>query len=1328
MKCKVCVMSFSNKYSFPKETKKELENSDIPLAVYQLVDGSIQTILVSDGLVRWQAPGLTREHLLHHLNTDMYKNVHREDIVFIATKAKEFAKNRDARYEVIYREKLYGKDEFRVVHARGYHRCLDDGTKYAVIVYDDVTTALESNGGKRREFDNSIVEFLNTDKVEPFVIVDAKTHEIYMISASAEKIWTPVRAFFPGITFEEYFFDAGDRPLITIEEVLEKGEVLVPNTRTDGDLILKATLIKWHGRDAIFHRISERTDRYFDSLTGLPNLEYCRMRGEDFTDRIRNAGGVPAVVFFDVAGMKLYNNANGFEKGNEFLNLFVLFLRKQFPENLVCRIADDHFTIVADMEKLEEHLNEIRKDVKGTVSKISMDVNIGICKVGDGESILEACEKAKIACKVQKKSGDNFIRYYDEDLRKALILQNYIVNHIDEAIKNGYIKVYYQPVVRTITETFCGMEALARWVDPQYGFLNPTHFIGALEESRQIHKLDSYVIQVVCRELREELNRGNPVVPISFNLSRLDFIGCDIFEVVERALAKYRIEREYIRVEITESIMASNAYVRSEIERFRHAGYEVWMDDFGSGYSSLNTLKDYKFDELKIDMVFLKNFNEASRTIIRSTVRMAKNLGIKTLAEGVETREQMAFLKGIGCEKVQGFYFGKPQPLKDTLDHMASIGMHVENRNSRHVFSRLGKLDYLVDSSKAIISYENGMFRFLFVNRQFEEQIQSLGYDDFKDVEQSCNDLRNPLYKKLREIEASAYKGALQTTYATHGTYVFLSGRLIADINGCHIYDSSFNNTHVSAVESGSANASDVRFPVDAKTILLSTVQPQNRTILEDILKKDYNILFAEDGEQVLNILLEYGNSISLALIDAALPKIDGFKIIQKFKGEKRDFQIPFVVMTDNMELARESLQLGAYQFIHIPITNKERVKAKIGSAIKNTELLHQLALNYMEYVPGGVLLMDAIHGKVLYVNGRALEILECDNVDDFRELAGERFKGVIDPEDYASVKKNTQTLFRSGSFVATQITYRVKTRSGKVKRIYHVGKFFRDTPYGRILSVFISEDDMALKNYFGRLDAFKLFMASGEATRTKSFEPGYKAFLFWNLTKNSPVIRMDGVTYIPENLIGNYTYDNHVDLLMTLMSKDGVNVQKAMDYTREKLILAYANKRTVPPLTISYNLKSGWFTIKSVFEMMADPDTGDVILKLQNENITDVEAYKELTDAVVMNLYDRIVYIDGDANRVLSLSSIDGKPMFVQKSITESIDLLCCLFRLSPCSAEEFLEIAKQQIVPGQTYGKKFKTEEGLVKVVRARQLCDGSQKYIVTVLDITNAESGKI
>lgn len=1318
-------MSDAGEKKIPEGMQNELEHSEVPLAVYRFVDGHIQTILVSDGLVRWQTPGCTREDLLKFLDTDMYRDVHREDIVFIATKAKEFAKNKNGHYEVVYRQKLYGKDEYRTLHAQGYHRVLDDGSECAIVVYDDVTSACDTCKDLRNEFDNSLIEFLNNDSVEPFVIVDAKTHEIYMLSASVDKVWTPVKAFDSGITFEEYFFDPNEVQLITLDEVLEKGEVLVPNSRTGGDLILKASLIKWHGKDAIFHRISERTDRYFDTLTGLPNMEYCRMRGESYVTDIRIAGGSPSVVFFDIVGMKLYNNANGYDKGNEFLLNFAEHLKKLFPNNLICRQSNDHFTVVADIRNIEERLSEVRKYVKSVVSKISMDVNVGLCKIGEQESLLDACEKAKIACKVQKLSSDNFVRYYDEELRKTLVLQNYVVNHIDEAISKGYIKVFYQPVVRTITETFCGMEALARWVDPQYGFLNPAVFIGALEESRQIHKLDSHVINIVCKEMREEMDAGKPIVPVSFNLSRLDFIGCDIFDVVEKALQKYNIDREYIRVEITESIMASDSYVRSEIQRFRLVGYEVWMDDFGSGYSSLNTLKDYKFDELKIDMAFLSNFNDASRTIISSTVRMAKNLGLKTLAEGVETKEQMEFLKGIGCEKVQGYYYGKPQPLKETMKHMESIGIVVEDHNARVVYSKLGSLDYLVDSPKGILSYnKDGMFKFLFVNKQLEEQMSSLGFAKIEDVEKAINDPKDPAYYTLHEAEKAAYTGPREITYAARGSYVFLSGYLIADIEGTHIYDMSLRNTHVSAFDISSTGNGMTSLPTEAKTILLADTNPQNRAFLESLLRTDYNLLIAEDGEQVLNFLLEYGNRISLALVDAALPKIDGFKIIQKFHGDKHEFQMPFIVMTDNEELAKESVRLGAYQSILTPIKNKDQVKSKIDGAIKNTELLHQLALNYMEYVPGGVILLEAASGDILYVNGRALEIFDCDNVDDFRSLAGNKFEGAVLPEDYAAVDEKFETLFRTGSSRSTQTTYRIKTKKGLVKRIYHVGRFFRDTPYGRILSVFVSEDDLALKNYFGRKNAFKLFMASGEATQTKSYDPGYKGFLFWNLTKNSPVIRMGGISYIPDELKGKYTYDRHFSYLMGLMSKDSVNVQKTSNYTREKLILDYMNKRPVQPLNLSYNLKNGWFSIKSTFDMMADPDSGDIILKLQNENDTDVEAYKELTDAVVLNLYDQIIYIDGNTDKILSLSSVDGKPMYIQRLISDSMDNLCKLFQMPLCSSEEFLQIAKRQSASGETYGKTLKLENGRVKLVRAKPLYNGMQKYIITVSDVTNSD----
>ena len=1304
--------------NFPEGIRSALEKSEIPLAVYQFIDGRVETILVSDGLVGLQKPGFTRDEMIYYLNTDMYRDVHRDDMVRVITKAKEFAKDRNMHYEDSYRVRLYGKDEYRTIHVKGYHRNLENGTEYAVVQYSDVTSLIHTASKNNSDDNKNLLELLKSDKVDPFVIVDARTHELYMVSSTVAQIWKPVKQFVSGISFEDYFASTDGTHPISIEDVAEKGEIIIPNPQTGGDMVLSASLIKWHDKDSIFLRLNSKTDRYFDSLTGLPNMEYGRVCGENFADDIRNKGGLPAIVYFDIVGMKLYNSANGFDRGNEFLIHFAACLKKRFQENLICRFSNDHFAVIADMRNIEDKLNQIRNHVKESISKISMDVNIGICRIDEYDSILEASEKAKIACNIQKKNAGSHIRYYDEELRKDLILQNYVVNHIDEAIEKGYIKVYYQPVVRTITETFCGMEALSRWIDPQYGFLNPAAFIGALEESRQIHKLDSHIINLVCKELREELDCGNPIVPVSFNLSRLDFLGCDIFKVVEEALEKYKIDREFIRVEITESIIASDSYVRREIERFRQVGYEVWMDDFGSGYSSLNTLKDYKFDELKIDMAFLSNFNDISRTIISSTVRMAKNLGLKTLAEGVETKEQMDFLKGIGCEKVQGYYYGKPMPLKDTMKHMASIGKFAEDRKTSHVYSKLGSLDFLVDSPKAIITYENEQFKFLLVNKQFEEQLQSIGFKDFQQVEKACNNPKDPAYYTLHEAEMAAFKGPHQTTYASHGTFVSISGRLVANINDCHIYDMTIRNTHVSAFDHNSSDKQAVKLSGEFKTVLLADNNPQNRAFLESMLRTDYNLLFAEDGEQVLKLLHDYGNRISLALIDAALPKIDGFQIIQKFRSERREVQIPFIIMTDNMELAKESIRLGASQFVRTPITDKSMIKAKIDGAIKNTEMLHQIALNYMNFVSGGVMLFEVGTKKILYVNGQAQDLFDCDNAEEFQEFVGESFKNVIIPEDFDKVNKEIADHIRSGSSSPRQFTYRAKTKKGTIKRFYLVGRIFKKTPYGNIYSFFISEDNMALKSYFRRIEAFKEFMASGEATYTKSYDPGYKAFLFWNLTKNSPVIRMGGISYIPKELENNYTYDNHFSFLSTLLSKEGVDTQKASNYTRDKLLRDYVNGSAIPQLSLNYHLQKGWFSIKTTFEMMAEPESGDVYLKLQNENVTDVEAYKELTDAVVLNMYDRIIYIDGDANSVMTLSSFEGKPMYVQQTLTDAIDYLCKLFQLSNCPVGQFLDVIQTKTSKGP-FAKKVKAEDEKDKLIRAQALYKGVQKYIVSITD---------
>ncbi len=273
-------------------------------------------------------------------------------------------------------------------------------------------------------------------------------------------------------------------------------------------------------------------------------------------------------------------------------------------------------------------------------------------------------------------------------------MEQYIVDHFDEALEHGYIKVYFQPVVRTLTRKYCGMEALARWEDPEYGLLMPGEFIGVLEKHRRIHELDTRVLNIVCETFK--LMNSYVDVPVSINLSRLDYELCDIFEVVESAVLYHKVPRSSLCIEITESVLASNEdRMHQYIDRFITAGYAVWMDDFGSGYSSLNVLKDFMFDEMKIDMRFLSDFSTRSKKILASIVNMAKEIGIQTLAEGVETEEQFEFLRNIGCEKIQGYLFGRPMPFEVCLRYVEEAGMTWESPKLRWYYDDIGKLNVL---------------------------------------------------------------------------------------------------------------------------------------------------------------------------------------------------------------------------------------------------------------------------------------------------------------------------------------------------------------------------------------------------------------------------------------------------------------------------------------------------------------------------------------------------------------------------------------------------------------------------------------------------------
>ena len=278
-----------------------------------------------------------------------------------------------------------------------------------------------------------------------------------------------------------------------------------------------------------------------------------------------------------------------------------------------------------------------------------------------------ACDRAKLACSRLKGSYASAFYYYSDELQKESYQKQYILENLDIAIREKWIQVYVQPIIRAVSGKVCDLEALARWIDPEKGVLPPAAFIPELEEAGQIYKLDLYMIDRVLELIRAQRDAGIPVLPHSVNLSRSDFDACDIVEEIRKRVDAAGVDRDRITIEITESVIGSDfAFMKTQVERFQSLGFAVWMDDYGSGYSSPDILQSIRFDLLKFDMSFMRKLNEGDKgkIILTELMRMASSLGLDTVCEGVETEEQVRFLQEIGCSKLQGYYFGRPVPFQ----------------------------------------------------------------------------------------------------------------------------------------------------------------------------------------------------------------------------------------------------------------------------------------------------------------------------------------------------------------------------------------------------------------------------------------------------------------------------------------------------------------------------------------------------------------------------------------------------------------------------------------------------------------------------------------
>lgn len=435
-----------------------------------------------------------------------------------------------------------------------------------------------------------------------------------------------------------------------------------------------------------------------DYLTGLPSMTYFFELAEAGCRELRQNGKTPVILFLDFNGMKGFNQKYGLEEGDKYLKAFSEEIVEIFSHENCSRFNADHFCVYTDQKKAEEGTARLIAANNNSENKKKMPLRIGVFIYDDeGISISGACDRAKMACDSGRKQFTASIYHFTKEMLTTLEKKQYVIENIDRAIQEGWICVYYQPIIRTANGRVCAEEALARWIDPDKGFLSPADFIPALEESNSIYKLDLYVVESVLKKMKTQAENGLYIVPESINLSRSDFYTCDIVEEIKKRVDKAAIPRNRIAIEITESTIANDLeYMIKEIKRFKSLGFTVWMDDYGSGYSSPIILQKIPFDLIKIDMLFVRQLDEGEKAkiVLTEIVRMAMFLGMDTIAEGVETKEQLEFLKEIGCTMLQGFYFCKPVSLPQIIErYQKGIQIGFENPAESDYYAQLGKVN-----------------------------------------------------------------------------------------------------------------------------------------------------------------------------------------------------------------------------------------------------------------------------------------------------------------------------------------------------------------------------------------------------------------------------------------------------------------------------------------------------------------------------------------------------------------------------------------------------------------------------------------------------------
>ena len=430
--------------------------------------------------------------------------------------------------------------------------------------------------------------------------------------------------------------------------------------------------------DAKTHQDELARQANHDSLTGLPNRNLLWDRIQGACARAQRYGNFSAVAFLDIDNFKVVNDSLGHTLGDHLLRAVASRLQSALrATDTVARQGGDEFVLVlCDQQSEQQIAGELRRIVELFAKPFSVEgrdvfvtASIGAAlhpqDAKDPESLMKSAELAMYRA---KESGRNTYQLYTVEMQTRVMERLALESRLRRAVELGEFELYFQPQVDLRTNRVFGCEALIRWRQPELGMVSPAKFIPLAEETGLIVPIGEWVLRTACRQCKVWQDAGLPQVAVAVNISARQFREKNLFQLVENILAETGLSPNLLELEVTESVIMHDAQqVIASLEAFREMGVRLSVDDFGTGYSSLSYLKRFPVDRLKIDQSFVRDLSTDADdvAIAQAIITLGHTLNLLVIAEGVETPEQLAFLRKYQCDEMQGYLFGKPMPAEE---------------------------------------------------------------------------------------------------------------------------------------------------------------------------------------------------------------------------------------------------------------------------------------------------------------------------------------------------------------------------------------------------------------------------------------------------------------------------------------------------------------------------------------------------------------------------------------------------------------------------------------------------------------------------------------